>query len=242
MDDNIIPHALRVMMDQLFTNNSLKSWGVFPNQYGQLCLNIRFDICEVGQSSKPVTTCAFRRVSDKQLARNATRSMHNKKRKLNPPTPETKDTHISPSSPIIHTSPELPRMGDISLTADNVFTQTPETVSWINQTPESHSITVESPYMPSLPSPSESSYKTFVPAFTQTDSDDDEFVDASVKIDTSECLIKTNALPKNEQFIESPVLSKCLESLVKKSKSLPKPKPTDCKPNESYIKTQKKSP
>ena len=161
-------------------------------------MNIRFDIREVGQSSKPVTTCAFRRVSDKQLARNATRSMHNKKRKLNPPTPETKDTHISPSSPIIHTSPELPRMGDISLTADNVFTQTPETVSWINQTPESHSITVESPYMPSLSSPSESSYMTFVPAFTQTDSDDEEFVGASVKIDTSVFLMKPTTIYQDE--------------------------------------------
>ena len=125
MDDKTIPHALRVMMDQLFANNSLKSWGVFPNQYGQVCLNIRFDICEVGQSSKPVTTSAFRRVSDKQLARNATRSMYNKKRKLNPSTPETKDTHISPPSPKSHTTPELPRNCDISESPNVGFIDSP---------------------------------------------------------------------------------------------------------------------
>ena len=77
MDAIKIPYTLQIMMDQLFANNSLKSWGVFPNQYGQLCLNIRFDICELGQSSKPVSACAFRRISDKQLARNASRASIN---------------------------------------------------------------------------------------------------------------------------------------------------------------------
>ena len=238
------------MMEQLFTNNSLKSWGVFPNQYGQLCLNIRFDICEVGQSSKPVKACAFRLVSDKQLARNASRSMNNnKRRKLNPTTP---DTHIPPpaSTHIVHTTPELPRTCDLSVTPDNVFTQTPEAVSWIENL-ESHSKTIESPSqshvrppMPSFQSPAESSNKTFVAALTQTDSDDDEFIDAStsVKSDTTKCLVKTDAVFPNEQFIESPPCSKSFEPLSKNAKVPPKPISADPKPNETHIKTQIRPP
>jgi len=145
MGANIIPNALRVMLDQLFSNNLLKSWGVFPNQYGQICLNIRFDICEVGHSaSEPVKACAFRRVSDKQIFRNANRiTNNNKRRKLNPTTP---DTNIPPSpAHIFLTTPELPRTCDTSVTPDNVICHSPEAVSWITENPDFHIIDSESP-------------------------------------------------------------------------------------------------
>ena len=121
MDATKIPNALQVMMDQLFMNNSLKSWGVFPNKYGQLCLNIRFDICELDQSSKPVTACAVRRISDKQLARNASRNINNNKRRKLNPSISTEDKTTSQTyqfSKPVYPSPELARSSSVSVTPD----------------------------------------------------------------------------------------------------------------------------
>ena len=121
MDTIKIPNALQVMMDQLFMNNSLKSWGVFPNKHGKLCLNIIFDICELDQSSKPVSACAFRRISDKQLARNASRNINNnKRRKLNPSISMENKT-ISQTyqfSKPVYPSPELARSTSVPVTPD----------------------------------------------------------------------------------------------------------------------------
>jgi hypothetical protein len=250
MDDITIPNALRVMMHQLFSNNSLKSWGVFPNQYGQICLNVRFNICEVGHS-KPVETCAFRRVSEKQLARNASRIVNNnKKRKLNPTTP---DTNIPPSpTHISHTTPELPRTCNIPVTPDNVFIHTPEAVSWISENPDSHvkatrsppspSHTCIPPPTPSFPSPPEFPNKTFVTAITQTEPTESFDVSTSVEIDSHEfakCIAETDSdhdkppavdvICQNEHHIESPPLSKSCEPQNETPNSPPKPKPPDPK-------------
>ena len=121
MDTIKIPNALQVMMDQLFMNNSLKSWGVFPNKYGQLCLNIRFDICELDQSSKPVSACAFRRISDKQLVRNASRNINNNKRRKLNPSISMEDKTISQTyqfSKPVYPSPELARSSSVPVTPD----------------------------------------------------------------------------------------------------------------------------
>ena len=118
MDVIRIPYPLQAMMDQLFENNLLKSWGVFPNKYGQLVLNIKFDICELGQSSKHVPVCAFRRISDKQLARNANRRINNnKRRKLDPSTPMD-DTDTYKFSEPAYPTPENPRVSSLLETPD----------------------------------------------------------------------------------------------------------------------------
>ena len=97
MDNIDLPKPLRVMLQQFLLNNSLKSWNVFSNQYGQLVCNIKFDICELGHSdTKHIHVSAYRRVSDKQQARNANRVNNHKKRKLNPSTPE--DTWLNPTT------------------------------------------------------------------------------------------------------------------------------------------------
>jgi hypothetical protein len=84
-----LPKPLQVIIQQLFANNSLKSWIVYSNKYEQLVLNVKFDICEPGLEDVHEQACLFRRVSGKQQSRNIARAAtHNKKRKLNPSTPE----------------------------------------------------------------------------------------------------------------------------------------------------------
>jgi hypothetical protein len=63
------------MLQQLCTNNNLRSWNIFEGKNGQICCNIQFDVCDIIGDSQPVhdPTCSYRRVSKQQQARNLTR-------------------------------------------------------------------------------------------------------------------------------------------------------------------------
>ena len=70
-----LPYALSTMLQQLCTNNDLRSWNIFEGKNGQICCNIQFDVCDIIGDSQPVhdPTCSYRRVSKQQQARNLTR-------------------------------------------------------------------------------------------------------------------------------------------------------------------------
>ncbi len=89
--------------------------------------------------------------------------------------------------------------------------------------------------MPSWSSPSQFSNKTFASALTQTESTECMDASTSVKIDSSECIVKTDyatdylQICQNEQHIESSLFSKPCESHIKAPKPPPNPKPPDPK-------------
>jgi hypothetical protein len=84
-----LPKPLQALFKQLLTNNILKSWNLYSNKFDQLVLNVKFDISEPGVEGLQDQACLFRRVNSKQQSRNIARAVtHNKKRKINPTTPE----------------------------------------------------------------------------------------------------------------------------------------------------------
>ena len=115
-----LPKPLLLIIQQLFANNTLKSWNVYSNKYEQLVLSVKFDL------SEPVSeiqdqTCLFRRVSNKQQSRNIARAAnHNKKRKINPTSPEGARNIVDNISYTNIDSPELVKQVNMDTTYNSI--------------------------------------------------------------------------------------------------------------------------
>ena len=96
MENINLPNTLKIVLQQLLTNNTVKSWNVFEDRKGDICCNIKLDIYETDQTPKRDMFCAYRKISPKQQDRNKSRlSDYNiaKKRQTNDDTPEITRTY-----------------------------------------------------------------------------------------------------------------------------------------------------
>ena len=103
-----LPKTLTVMLKHMVENNNIKSWNIYENFHGQLCCNIKFDMCDSDDDSdRDNLICAFRRVSKQQQSRNLARTVNqrNKKRKIS----ETPPRSVPRSSPPSDHTPESAR-------------------------------------------------------------------------------------------------------------------------------------